>query len=96
VRFGAPAEYGARAPGSPGPFVTGGRALQINSGVTFYQAAVYVVALLVVGWVVVAVVNKIGEVAIRRSEAKAKNEQEYLRQMLREIEEIKRRLGADD
>jgi hypothetical protein len=59
----------------------------------FWEAVVALTAISTLGWVVVAVVNKLGEVAVKKAEAKAQVESAYLRQMLNEIEEIKRRLA---
>ena len=59
----------------------------------FWQAVVALSAISTVGWVIVTVVNKVGEVAVKKAEAKANAESAYLRQMLTEIEEIKRRIA---
>ena len=64
-----------------------------GSSLNFWEAMVLLTAISTVGWVVVSIVNKIGDVAVKKSEAKANAEAEYLRRMLEEIEEIKRRLA---
>jgi hypothetical protein len=62
----------------------------------FWECAFLVTLVSVLGWVVVSIVNKIGDVIVKSKEAKAASESDYLRQMLAEIEEIKRRLALKD
>jgi hypothetical protein len=64
-----------------------------GSSLDFWEAMVLLTTISTLGWVVVSIVNKIGEVAVKKAEAKANAEAEYLRRMLEEIEEIKRRLA---
>ena len=64
-----------------------------GSYMDFWEAVVALTAISTVGWVIVTVVNKVGEVAVKKAEAKANAESAYLRQMLTEIEEIKRRIA---
>lgn len=67
-----------------------------RSGFGFWECVFAVTVVSVLGWVIVSVVNKIGEVVVKSKEAKAAAESEYLRRMLAEIEEIKRRLALRD
>ncbi len=59
----------------------------------FWEAAVALTAISTLGWVIVNIFNKFSEVAVKKAEAKAAAESAYLRQMLVEIEEIKRRIS---
>lgn len=59
----------------------------------FWEAVVILTMISTAGWVIVTIVNKIGDVSVKKAEAKANAEAGYLRAMLAEIEEIKRRLS---
>jgi hypothetical protein len=59
----------------------------------FWEAVVILTLISTAGWVIVTIVNKIGDVSVKKAEAKANAEAGYLRAMLAEIEEIKRRLS---